>query len=466
MNKISKRIIKYMVFMNLIVIIVGLILTAFILPKIYINNEYSDLEKASEYVLEAAQSNTVTDLVNVYAVLIDDKEVRNMCKTGNSRGHMGQGGMLNKGGMMGQADNVGEVNSIDFKNIKGKQIFKSNSGNTYIGIKKSSDYGDIVVYKSYEEIKSLTKSVNLIIIAISLLSLAISTIIAIYLGEKFTKPIVLLQKRADDISKGIYGKDIFINTNDEIHELNNKINYMAKELEIKDNMQREFIANVSHDLKTPLSVIRANSEVIKDELISGKEVVEYASIIMDEVDLLTNLVGEILVLTKLKDNKIIKPIDCELNKFIEESYINLKNYLINDNYNNYHLELKIDKEIKDKEIIVAIDNIYLFRVLSNFFTNAIKHSKNINNNIIFGLESLGDDIEIYIEDYGCGIDKEKLGYIWDRYYKEDKSGGMGLGLAISKEIILSHGFDYKVKSNVGEGSKFSFIIPSKLIKEN
>ncbi|WP_195266826.1 HAMP domain-containing sensor histidine kinase [Clostridium sp. 1001275B_160808_H3] len=454
MNKISKRIVKYMILMNLVVTIIGLILTSFILPKIYINNEYIDLEEASEYVLEAAKNNTVTDLANIYAVLINNGKVTNMCKAGKGHGHMGQMGMM------------GQMNSIDYESIKGRQIFKSSDGNTYIGLKRNSGYGDIVVYKSYEGTKSLIKSVNLIMISIFIFSLIISAFIAIYLGEKFTKPIISLRKRANDISKGIYGSKFEVNTKDEIQELNDSIDNMAKELEVKDNMQKEFIANVSHDLKTPLSVIRANSEVIKDELVSGKEVVEYASSIIKEVDILTDLVGEILVLTKLRDNKkVIKPLEYEIKNFVKESYDKLNNYLIKGNYDNYSLHLKIDKNLDGKKIFASIDNNYLFRVISNFFINAIKHSEGKNKNIVFGLKEVDKNIEIYIKDYGKGIEQESIKYIWDRYYKGNESGGMGLGLAISKEIILAHEFNYRVESNIGEGSKFSFIIPRNLIKE-
>lgn len=454
MNKISKRIIKYMILMNVIVAIVSLILTSFILPKIYINNEYIDLEEASEYVLEAAKNNTVTEFTNIYAVLINDGKIINMCKSGNGNGHMNQMGMMGQG------------KSINFEKIEGKQIFKSNNGDTYIGIKKSSSYGDIVVYKSYEGTKSLIKSVNLIMVAIFLFSAIISTFIAIYLGEKFTKPIVFLQKRANDISKGIYESRFQIKTKDEIQELNDSIDSMARELEVKDNMQKEFIANVSHDLKTPLSVIRANSEVIRDELVSGNETVEYASSIIEEVDILTELVGEILVLSKLRDNKkIIKLSEYELDNFIKETYSKLNNYLNKNSYSNFSLKLKIQESLKNRGIVVYIDNNYLFRVLSNFFINAIKHSKSDNKNIVFGVIENEENIEIYIKDYGKGIEKECIKYIWDRYYKEDKSGGMGLGLAISKEIILAHGFNYGVESKIGEGSKFYFIIPNNLIKQ-
>ncbi|MDU5109929.1 MAG: HAMP domain-containing sensor histidine kinase [Clostridium sp.] len=460
MNKISKRIIKYMVLINIVVILVGFILTSSILPKIYINNEYSDLEIASEYVLEAAKNNTVIDLTDIYAVLVNDGSVKNMCRT-MSRGQ-GSGGNNSSGGMghMGKMGMMNHSKNIDFASVKNKDIFKDNDGNTYIGIKKSSDYGDIVVYKDYEEIRSLIKSVNLIIVAIFIFSLVLSIIIAFYLGEKFTKPIIALQKRADNISKGIYENTLEVTTNDEIEELNKSINKMSEELKIKDTMQREFISNVSHDLKTPLSVIRANSEVIKDGLVEGEEVVDYATNIIEEVDILSSLVGEILVLSKLRENKsTIHLADTNLVDFINESYYKLKNIVsINKN-------LVLKNELEDSNYYIKIDSNYLYRVLTNFITNAIKYSKSTRDEITFGIKNIDNGVEIYVRDYGIGIDEESLKNIWDRYYKGDKSGGMGLGLAISKEIIMAHGFLYGVRSKLGEGSEFYFIVPNKLIKK-
>ena len=185
-----------MALVNLFVILVGFTLTSFILPKIYINSEYSDLEIASEYVLEAAKNDTMIDLTDIYAVLVNDGSVKNMCRT-MSRGQ-GSGGNNSGNGMghMNQKEMMNHSKNIDFASIKNKDIFKDSDGNTYIGIKKASDYGDIVVYKDYEEIRSLIKSVNLIIVAIFIFSLVLSIIIAFYLGEKFTKPIIALQKKS------------------------------------------------------------------------------------------------------------------------------------------------------------------------------------------------------------------------------------------------------------------------------
>ena len=449
MNKIGKRIIKYMIIVNLIVAVVGILLTSFIVPKIYINNEYSDLEKVSDYVLEAAKNDTKVDLANIYAVLIDGDSITNMCKpSGNGKGHMAQMGGMNN-----------HMKDIDFSTINGKEIFRDKNDNYYIGVKIKSEYGDIVVYKDYEEIRSLIKSINFIMILIFLFSMILSSIISLCLGKKFSKPIVELQKRADDISKGIYTKSLDINTKDEIQELNLSIDKMSHELERKDKLQREFISNVSHDLKTPLSVIRANGEVIKDGLVEGKDLIDYATNIIDEVDILTDLVSEILVLSKIRENKsLINPTYTNFMDFINESYYKLKSTL------NLNERLVLKNEIEDSKIIAPIDNIYLYRVLSNFITNAIKHSKS-DDNIILGIRNLETGIEVYIKDYGVGIDEAYQKDIWERYYKGEKSGGMGLGLAISKEILISHNFIYGVRSKYNKGCEFYFVVPNKLIKK-
>ncbi len=448
MNKIGKRIIKYMIIINLIVAVVGIILTSFILPKLYINNEYSDLEKVSEYVLEAAKNDTKVDLANIYAVLIDADSIINMCKpSGNGKGHMAQMGGMNN-----------HIKDIDFTSISGKEIFKDKNNNTYIGVKITTEYGDIVVFKGFEEIRSLIKSVNLIMALIFLISIIISSISALYMGKKFSEPIVELQKRADNISKGIYSKGLDINTKDEIEELNTSIDKMSQKLEIKDRLQREFISNVTHDLKTPLTVIRANSEVIKDGLVEGKELTEYAKNIIDEVDILVDLVNEILVLSKIRENKsIINPKDTDFIEFIEESYYKFKNTL------NLNTRLILKNEIEEDKLLVPIDNRYLYRVLSNFITNAIKHSKS-DKDIILGVRNVVEGIEVYVKDYGVGINETDEKNIWDRYYKGEKSGGMGLGLAISKEVLTVHNFPYGIRSRYMEGCEFYFIIPINLIK--
>ena len=144
-------------------------------------------------------------------------------------------------------------------------------------------------------------------------------------------------------------------------------------------MQREFISNVSHDLKTPLSVIRANSEVVKDGLVERKEVVDYAT----NINILSSLVGKILVLSKIRENKsIINLVDTNLLDFINESYYKLKNIAsINQN-------LVLKNELKDSNYYIKINSNYLYRVLTNFIANAIKHSKSTRIEITFGVKNI------------------------------------------------------------------------------
>ncbi|GAB6168335.1 HAMP domain-containing sensor histidine kinase [Clostridium carnis] len=458
MKKITKRIIKYLVIINLAISIVGFGLITYLLPNIYNNNEFNDLENTSNYVLESLDKGYNLELANITAVLLKNGEIINIHKVTSSNRMMGHGGMMMGQGMMG----VNQLNPSDLMNLKERDIFNSKNGQSYISYKRSTSYGDLIVYKSYSGTKQLIKSVNIIMITILIMSLLISTILAIYMGNKLAKPIIVLKSRAENISKGIYKGEYIINTNDEIEDLSKSISEMAKELEIKDNMQREFIANVSHDLKTPLSIIRANGEVINDGLVSGEEVKEYSKNIINEVDSLNLLVGEILELSKIKDNKkIIKKKLSSLNEFLENSYYKLVNQYITINPQEvkYNLDINVDNI---ENLYIEIDENYLFRVLQNLFNNAKKHAKN-NNKITLYIKEISNGVKVGIKDYGEGIEEEKLKYIWDRYYKDDKSGGMGLGLAISKEIILAHGFDLGVESKINYGSEFYFIIPQNLI---
>lgn len=438
MKKITKRMVRYVFLINLAIIILAFLLTRVILPKIYINNEYNDLEKIGDYLVNAIEEDKHVELANASAVLLTDGRMQNICGA------------------------KGQVKNIDFSNIKGNEIYRGKNGHTFIIHKKDTVYGDLMVYKSYEGTEQLIKSVDIMMMAISMVLLICSILLAVFLGNRFTRPIIILQQRAKNIAKGIYDGDCDINTDDEFSDLAESIDEMAKGLELKDNMQREFIANVSHDLKTPLSIIRANSEVIKDGFVSGDEVIDFSENIINEADRLNQMVGEILELTRLRDNnRILKIKKYSLMKFINESYDRL---VIQSNMkNNSEIQFELNISVKDFEkIMVKIDPLYLFRAISNLFNNAVIHSD--SKKIIINVEEVKEGIKIGIKDYGKGINEDELKFIWDRYYKGNKSGGMGLGLAISKEIILAHGFRCGVESILKKETEFYFIIKKASVK--
>ena len=298
------------------------------------------------------------------------------------------------------------------------------------------------------------KSTYIILSLIFLIAVIISIPIVSMLGKRITKPILKLQKASLDITKGNFNIDVDVNTRDEIQELSKSLKIMAMTIEKKSVMQRDFIANVSHDFKTPLSVIRNYSEAIYDDLLEEKDEKEYLKGIIQEVDRLNILVMDILQLSKLQGGTDV----------LRNEYFNLSEFLldfksafkIQIQNKNIHLDIKI----QGSTIEILADRNYLYRVVYNFIDNAIKFS-NENGIVELSCEKIQEEIKICVKDNGIGIEDDYIDDIWQRYYKNKKSGGMGIGLAICSEILRLHDFKYGVISNIGKGSEFFFIVPSK-----
>lgn len=280
-----------------------------------------------------------------------------------------------------------------------------------------------------------------------------------YMGKKFTYPILKLQQASNEIANGNFNIYIDISTKDEMEDLSFSLKNMASKLEKKHSMQRDFIANVSHDFKTPLSIIRNYSEAIIDGLIDADESKKYSKEIIEEVDKLNVLVLDILELSKLQEGAYK----------LDKSYFSLYTFLsscINKfiyKAQNKNIIMNLNFQIDNKEIYVYADKVALERVLYNFIDNAIKFST-VNSIIEISSKYNNDDIIVSVKDNGFGIEEKMLDEIWNRYYKHSKSGGMGLGLPICSEILKLHNFEYGVKSIALNGSTFYFVIDKKSIK--
>jgi signal transduction histidine kinase len=216
-------------------------------------------------------------------------------------------------------------------------------------------------------------------------------------------------------------------------------------------MQRDFIANVSHDFKTPLSVIRNYSEAIYDDIIEEKSKKEYLKEIIREVDRLNILVMDILELSKFQGK----------NQILNKEYFNLNEFLL-DFKRTFKIPLqiknvKLNITVMDSNFYILADSVYLHRVIYNFIDNAIKFSKSEG---VIQLEAIKikEGIKVLVRDHGVGIESKYMDDIWQRYYKTNNSGGMGLGLAISSEILKLHNFRYGVFSDLGKNTEFYFII--------
>lgn len=323
----------------------------------------------------------------------------------------------------------------------------------FIYAKQMQDGKVLVLAASIDPIDSTTSVLKNQLIYVTIIALIFSAIISIFISKRISKPIRNIKNNAEKLAKGNYDLKFEKSGYYEIDELADTLNFAADELSKTDKVRRELIANVSHDLKTPLTMIKAYSEMIRD--LSGdnkKKREEHLKVIIDETDRLTNLVNDMMDLSKIESGKV---------------ELDIKNICYTDLVNSITERIKNITEYKYTISVDVPDNIYVMadktkieQVLYNLITNAIKHAGEEKD--IFVKVSVADKkVKTEVIDNGTGIAKEDLPHIFDRYYKSDKSykrssEGSGLGLSIVKNILIAHNANYGVESKINEGSNFWF----------
>lgn len=292
------------------------------------------------------------------------------------------------------------------------------------------------------------------LVYVTIISLLLAFAVSIYLSNRITKPIINITNSASKLAEGKYGIDFEGGHYSEIIRLADTLTYTSKELAKADNLQKDLIANVSHDLRTPLTMVKSYAEMIKD--ISGDNPIKRAQhlqVIIDEADRLSLLVNDLVELSKMQSG-----VDTlSISRFnLRESVENLFNaYRIFSEKEDYVLTLN-----SDDEVWVHGDESRLKQVFSNLLNNAIRYS-NASKNITINLFQQGKVTRCEVKDSGQGIEPNELPHIWDRYYKASSNHsrtttGTGLGLSIVKEIFLLHNATFGVESEVGQGSTFWF----------
>jgi signal transduction histidine kinase len=435
MDRITLKLIKY--FMSIITLIIGVcfLASSVFLSRFYLKQQYNNLETSAKEIYNSLNSNTPINDINISAILITNNDITPLTHS--------------KMGMMPL------LRSVNYSSFKTKGIFKNAMDAEFLYYKLETNRGAIVVFQNNKYSSDYLKVVYVILFFIFISAVILSVPLISFIGRKFTKPILKLEQVASSISKGIFDVDCTVKTNDEIETLSYSLREMAMDLKKKYQLQRDFIANVSHDFKTPLSVIRSYSEAISDGLVDEKDAKKYSGEIIKEVDRLNSLVMDLLQLSKLQDGAY----------HLKKEAINLQE-LVEDCINGFN-PIVSSKNITIISSVAAVeifaDKKYLQRVLYNFLDNAIKFSTKDGKIEVFS--SLTDNyIRLSVKDYGTGIESHLLEDIWDKYYKNSQSGGMGLGLPISREILKMHGFQYGVNSSAQEGTEFYFLIPDSRIE--
>ena len=380
---------------------------------------------------------------------------------------------------------------IELTNSNGDNLYSSNGnncrlrsrtikGNFINSNKESKTYNLVNNFTKEKSIMSATKlsnnlyifistslipldsTINIIeqqLIVVNIVVLLLSIVVAYFISKRLSLPIIKISKVAKLISKGKL-KTKFETTSDikELVDLTNALNDMKDELSKTEELQKDLMANVSHDLKTPLTMIKAYAELILDININDKEKCKNnLNIIIEEVNRLNELVNDILALTKVENDLDKLDISSfDLIKLIEKIVKQHNIYVIKDGYNIEFIHDNI------KELVIEADKKKIEQVIYNLLNNALNYTGE-DKKVIIKIVEDDKDYTIMVIDSGKGIDKKEIDHIFDRYYRSKKNHkryvyGTGLGLSIVKNILLLHNYEYGVTSKKNKGTTFYFKI--------
>ena len=339
---------------------------------------------------------------------------------------------------------------------KKAEIINPNFNNkTLVVGQKIDDDTYIFVNTSLVPLDDSIKMLKSQFIYVSVITLLMGAIISFFISKKLSIPIININNKAKLLGQKKYDNKFEESNILELYELSNTLDEAQKELSKTDELRRELMANVSHDLKTPLTLIRSYAEAARDlhsDKVDKRE--DDLNVIVGETERLTLLVNDILELSKLESNVM----NIEFEKFDLKQMINS---LINkfDILKNDGFKFVINC---DDNIIVNSDRKKLEQVVYNLVNNAINYTGEDKTVIINAIKK-DDVIRVEVIDSGEGIPKEKLKLIWDKYYKVDKTHkrnkyGTGIGLSIVKTTLVNLGYNYGVKSEIGNGTTFFFEI--------
>ena len=300
-------------------------------------------------------------------------------------------------------------------------------------------------------IGSTTEILKVELFYITVILMAFSVLLAYVIFRQISKPIIKTNDNAKELAGGNYGVQFAQDGYKEIAQLNETLIYAAQELSKTEKLQRELLSNISHDLRTPLTLITGYAEVMRD--IPGENTPENVQVIIDEGRRLSDLVTDILDISKLQAS--VSGLNLERLSLTKKIEAVLTRYNKLKEQDGYIIEF-----IKDQEVFVMADEIKLLQVLYNLINNAINYTGS-DKKVVIRQSVKNGRVKIEIMDTGEGIEKENIPLIWERYFKVEKNHkrakvGTGLGLSIVKNILELHKATYGVESEVGKGSDFWF----------
>ena len=316
----------------------------------------------------------------------------------------------------------------------------------------------LFLYAPIVGINKTTDTLERLLLYALLLGVFSAVVVGFVTSRSLTRPIANISQAAHKFAKGDYLSRTTATANDEIGSLGRTFNGMAESLSHTEQNRRDFLANVSHELKTPVASIQALAETILDGLATRPEQQQrYLKAIVDESNRINRLIGDLLDLAQLEAGElsvINEQVDLHLFLTTEkDKYIPL--------LTEKQLSVKLDIPANIRPVLADPDR--LSQIMTNLVSNAIRHALP-ESDITITVRQTGQEISIAVSDHGPGIPSADLPYIWDRFYRAEKSrvrsgGGTGLGLSIVKELVQTMGGDISVSSIPNTETTFTFTLP-------
>lgn len=319
--------------------------------------------------------------------------------------------------------------------------------------------GYLLIHKPYEDLADIHHHIMLITYIVFLVIYLLSFSILLGVHYFVYRPLRKITEAAKQYASGNLEHEIHINTEDEIGYLSASLNYMSSQIRDMNDYQKKFIANVSHDFRSPLTSIKGYVNAMADGTIPTELYDKYLKIILFETERLTDLTQDLLTLNEFDTKELL------LDKSGFDIHEIIRNTAASFEGTCTSKKISIELLFASKVLPVYADKRKIQQVLYNLLDNAIKFS---NPDSIVSIETTERSGKVFIsvKDFGIGIPKKSLNQIWERFYKTDLSRGKdkkgtGLGLAIVKEIMKAHGENINVVSTEGVGTEFIFSLSLK-----
>jgi signal transduction histidine kinase len=338
---------------------------------------------------------------------------------------------------------------------------RSGSRTLVYGTLSESAYREDLFIYAFAPVYPVDATVRILasqLLLVTAASLLLAVILALWLSGRLSRPLIQIKNSAEQLARGDYDVPFRGGGYTEIDELATTLTRTAQELSKADELQKDLLANVSHDLRTPLTMVKSYAELIRD--ISGEDPEKrttHLGVIIEEADRLDGLVGDILTLSKIQSG--VEIMELRPTDLVQLAEHTIATFRVLEELDEYRFDL----EAPPGPVWARGDGRRLSQVLHNLIANAVRYSPE-EKVVRVTVAEEGDRVRVSVEDRGIGIPASELQSIWDRYHRASRqgsralSGGSGLGLSISREILQLHGASYGVESTEGRGSRFWFAL--------